>query len=48
MKIREPRFLILGLVSFIIGAFVMYIIETFLTSMKLAQNLEVKIVADYM
>ncbi len=29
MKIREPRFLILGLASFAIGAFVMYIIETF-------------------
>jgi hypothetical protein len=29
MKIKEPRFLILGLVSFAIGALVMYIIEKF-------------------
>jgi|GEM_PF-2622902 len=29
MKIKEPRFLILGLVSFATGAFVMHIIETF-------------------
>jgi hypothetical protein len=29
MKIKEPRFLILGLVSFAIGALVMHIVETF-------------------
>jgi len=29
MKIKEPRFLILGLVSFTVGALVMHIIETF-------------------
>lgn len=29
MKIKEPKFLILGLVSFVAGALVMHIIETF-------------------
>jgi len=29
MKIKEPRFLILGLVSFVVGALVMHIIEIF-------------------
>jgi len=29
MKIKEPRFLILALVSFVMGVLVMHVIETF-------------------